>query len=78
MHNGGRILGLGADEIPIIAKLGETVTPAGKSTAGADQRPHVTVNQYIQTPDPGAFGASSGQLAADAHRHITSLWNRNS
>jgi hypothetical protein len=78
LHEGGKIVGLSAGEVPIIAKLGETVTPAGKSGRGGDRRPHVTVNQYIQTPDAGSFGASSGQLAADAHRHVTSLWDRNS
>jgi hypothetical protein len=77
MHNGGRILGLGADEVPIIAKLGETVTPAGK-TPGGSQRPNVTVHQYIQTPDIGSFNASAGQLAADAYRHTNDAWNRNS
>jgi hypothetical protein len=78
MHNGGRILGLGADEVPIIAKLGETVTPAGKSPGGSGQRPiHVTVVQNISTPDVGSFNAAQGQIMADAYRHMNSLADRN-
>jgi hypothetical protein len=79
MRNGGSIVGLGADEIPIIAHLGETITPAGKSQSGGS-RPAPTIIQHfnIQTPDVGSFGASQGQLAADAYRHASSQWNRNS
>ena len=78
MHNGGRLAGLGPDEIPIIAKLGETVTPAGKTPGAGSKAPMVFAPTYnITTPDAGSFGASQGQLMADAYRHMSGLAGRN-
>ena len=56
-HQGG-IAGLMPGEVPAILQQGETVIPRGGAAGG-----HV-FNVNIQTPDPGAFRDSQGQIAA--------------
>lgn len=69
----GGIVGLGADEVPIIAHRGEMIVPAkdvGKGTT------NITQHFIIQTPNADSFRASSSQMIADAHRAALSAARR--
>jgi hypothetical protein len=70
-HEGG-IAGLMPGEVPAILQQGETVIPKGQSAIGGGH----TFNINIQTPNPGAFKESQGQIAAMLSRAI-SQGNRN-
>ena len=70
-HEGG-IAGLLPGEVPAILQQGETVIPKDGRTPGGGHTIHV----HIQTPDPAAFKASQGQIAAMLSRAV-SQGNRN-
>ena len=70
----GGMVGLGADEVPIIAHRGEQVVPVnqvGRNGSGGGQGRPIVVNMTVVTPDADSFRQSQGQLLADAHRHMT-------
>ena len=69
-HDGG-IAGLMPGEVPAILQQGETVIPKGQSASGGH-----TFNINIQTPNPGAFKESQGQIAAMLSQAV-SRGNRN-
>jgi hypothetical protein len=70
-HEGG-IAGLLPGEVPAILQQGETVIPKGQSALGGGH----TFNINIQTPNPGAFKESQGQIAAMLSRAVAQ-GNRN-
>lgn len=71
-YHAGGVVGLGPDEVPIIAKKGERVLTEAQQAASARpaERP-VTVVMNITTPDAGSFRASQGQIAAEMARAVT-------
>jgi hypothetical protein len=72
-HEGG-IAGLLPGEVPAILQQGETVIPKdGSMPAGMGAAGHTFI---FQTPDPGSFKESSGQIAAMISQAV-SRGNRN-
>jgi hypothetical protein len=72
-HEGG-IAGLLPGEVPAILQQGETVIPKdGSMAAGMGAAGHTFI---FQTPDPGSFKESSGQIAAMISQAV-SRGNRN-
>ncbi|MEO5375847.1 MAG: hypothetical protein H7840_16575, partial [Alphaproteobacteria bacterium] len=71
-YHGGGVVGLGPDEVPIIARKGERVlTEAQQARTGSSPDRPVNVVMNITTPDAASFRKSQGQLAAEMARAVT-------
>ncbi|MEO5376136.1 MAG: hypothetical protein H7840_18125, partial [Alphaproteobacteria bacterium] len=71
-YHGGGVVGLGPDEVPIIARKGERVlTEAQQARSGSAPDRPVNVVMNITTPDAASFRKSQGQLAAEMARAVT-------